>query len=52
MNPTLILRRRTDARWAEGDEGGKIFTDDPERDIGRKVKKVKVLVVWTQGDCR
>lgn len=53
MNPTLILRRRTDARWAEGDEGGETVTDGPERDTDRKGNiKVKALVVWTQGDSR
>jgi len=31
----LVLRRRTDARWAEGDGGGEIFTDGPERDTDR-----------------
>lgn len=37
---TLVLKRRTDARWAEGDGGVEIFTDGPERD--RQEGNIKV----------
>lgn len=50
MNPTLILRRQTDARWARQREmkGGNGL-DGPERDRQEDNIKLKALMVWTEG---